>query len=82
MLHPESKELDTHECLDCGAIYGELLYLSSSFSKVKHTWCDCQVGTMQELTPRYYDFIGLTSEGMKRRHGWYHTECGGIIQTG
>lgn len=71
-----------HECLDCGAFYGEMLYLVSSYSKVKANWCDCQVGSTVDMTTRYFDFMGLTSAGMKRRHGWYHTECGGIVQTG
>ena len=69
-----------HTCAKCGAIFGSL-YLGDSYGVVK-PYFHFNAEAVPQDRIRYFDFTTLGSEGLGRRHGWYDTLTGLIIQVG
>lgn len=67
-------------CAKCGATFGTL-YLGDSYGIVKPAWHP-EPDKVPHDRIRYFDFTTLGSEGIGRRHGWYDTLTGLIIQVG
>lgn len=67
-------------CAACGAIFGTL-YKGDSYAIVK-PWFHQAPDTVPQDRVRYFDFTILGSDGIGRRHGWYDTLTGLIIQVG
>ena len=67
-------------CAKCGAIFGTL-YLGDSYAIVKPWWHEAPETVPQDRV-RYFDFTTLGSDKIGRRHGWYDTLTGLIIQVG
>lgn len=67
-------------CLACGAIFGQL-YLGDSYGVVRPQFHP-DANSVPDDRQRYFDFVTLGSQGVDRRHGWYDTLTGYIIQVG
>lgn len=64
-------------CKRCDALLGEMTRLVESKKYV-----DGLDDNPKNMNIRYYNFIGMTSEGIARRHGWCDKVTGRIVQVG
>ena len=68
-----------YRCCVCGCLFGEM-YRGESYSFVRSQWCECKTTSKDE---KPFDLMILGSDGLKRRHGWYHAlGCKGVTQVG
>jgi len=65
-----SSILDTKGVCDCGAIY-----VANKREVLARTWCTCPQTSIRESQEVFY----FSDNG---NHGWLHTVCGQITQTG
>ena len=68
-------------CGACNGVFSDHLYLGESYEIVLPYMVadDTQV---PEDRLRYFDFSGVGSKGLYRRHGWYDTLSKRIVQVG
>ena len=74
---PYQGKLRVHQCPKCQAVFGTC-YLGESYEIVKSYFST--VKSMDNAL--YYDFECLGSKGIERRHGWFDSTSGLILQTG
>lgn len=67
-------------CRGCGAVYTTRpIYLGESYLLVFPRWADLEPPA-EEV--RYFDLECLGSEGLTRRHGWFHPATRRVVQVG
>lgn len=74
----EIKTASVYTCDDCGAIFGQT-HLGDSYAYVKPMFVS-EESPVEEI--RYFDFTCIGSDGVTRRHGWYHPSTKKIVQVG
>jgi hypothetical protein len=67
-----------YRCKRCEALFGET-WLGETYRFVK-PWMTTADVPAERL--RYFDFLTVGSEGIRRRHGWYDKQTGCIVQVG
>lgn len=69
-------------CRKCDALYtptGRTILLGDSYGLVRPQW-DPSPENMDGA--RYFDFMTLGSEGLRRRHGWFRPSTRLLLQVG
>jgi len=74
----ETDDLRVSTCKRCGAIFGTLP-LGTSYQYVL-PYFEKQPAPIEQC--RYFDFLCIASDGLRRRHGWYNPANKLIVQAG
>lgn len=74
-----TERVGVYTCRKCKGLIADHIYLGDSYGLVK-PWMTTEQVPADRM--RYFDLTCLGSAGITRRHGFYDTETGLVVQSG